>query len=226
MHDVGLDEEDHGRQHFVLQQKTDLNEAAATGQIDTPLLLSVILIIDLHIADAIKQQRDQEVLVLSNEVQDLTLFLKTPNLNLSDCRPEFNALRTDLWLILLGNMRSELTHARDIGAHLLVLLPGNFYQALHSRLADSNIARAHGLIKNLVHNEVTLNLVLEVDGGIRDRVVESFNGEATGFNLSLILANVVGQGQHNLVFQLLSQVFRRQLLANVANGCEGCQPNL
>ena len=75
MRDVHLDEVDDCREHLVLQQKADFDEAASRGQVDTPFLLRVILVIDLHIADALEQERDQEVLVLGDQVQDLTLFV-------------------------------------------------------------------------------------------------------------------------------------------------------
>ena len=197
-----MDEVDDCREHLVLQQKADFDEAASRGQVDTPFLLRVILVIDLHIADALEQERDQEVLVLGDQVQDLTLLVKASELDLSDRCPEFDALGADLRLILLGDVRRDLAQTCDIGAHLLVLLLADLDQALHGGLADADIARLHGLIKDLAHDKVALLLDLEVVRGVGDGVQQRLDSQFAGFKVGLVLADVVRKGEHDLILQL------------------------
>lgn len=90
--DVGHDEGDDGWEYIVAQESAQLDEAAAASQVDTPFLFSVVLILDLDLADALEQQADQEIFVRGDEVEDLSLLLSARDLNLGNRGPEFDSL--------------------------------------------------------------------------------------------------------------------------------------
>ena len=54
MDDKSGDELDDFVEHVVFEQKAHFDQTASTGKIDTPLFFGIILIINLHIADALK----------------------------------------------------------------------------------------------------------------------------------------------------------------------------
>jgi hypothetical protein len=51
-------------------------------------------------------------------------------------------------------------------------------------------------------------------------VVQGLDSESAAFLVGGVLADVLGQGRHDLVLQLLGQVFGLELLADVANSDE------
>lgn len=226
VHDVSLDECDDGIQSQILQQQTDFDEAAARGEVDTPLFFSIILVIDLYVADALKEQLDQEVFVGAHKVVDLAMLLKTCDLHLCYCRPEFNALRTDLRLIILGDVARHLAQFFNVVAHHVVFLTSDLNKALHGRFSDYHVRRLQSFVDNFRHDEVALSLILEVCGCVWNAVEQGFDCQTTCVSVDFIFADVLGESKHDVVLKLLRKVLRAELLADVANGCEGCQSDL
>ena len=62
---------------MVAKQQTHFDKAAPAGQIHTPVFFSIVLIFDLNIADALKEQLKQEVLVLAHETMNLAALLSS-----------------------------------------------------------------------------------------------------------------------------------------------------
>ena len=226
MDDEGRDELDDFVQDGVLEQEAHLYEAAAAGEVDTPLLLRVVLVIDLHIADALEQQRDQEVLVLRHQVKDLPAFLQPSDLHFGNGRPEFDTLRAYLRRIILGHMGSHCTQSVHISAHSLILLPAYFHEALHGRFPDLHLTGSQRLIQDLVHDKVALLGNLEVRCGIWNRIVQSLDCQFACFRLVVQFADVVRQCQHDRILQLVCQILRLQLLTDIANRLQRSQLNL
>ena len=188
------DELDNVGHHLILEKMGHLDKAAATGEVHTPVLLCIVLIINLHVADAFEKQRDQPILVLSNQVENLTLLFQTGDFDLCNGRPELDTLRTNLRCIVLCHVSCDLAQASNVGAHELILLPGDLDEALHRCLTNAHVRGAQRLVQYLVHDEISLLLVLEVRSGVRDRMVKRLDCQAARLHLSIILADVVRQG--------------------------------
>ena len=150
----------------------------------------------------------------------LSLLLTATKLNLSDRSPEFNALGADLGLVLLCHCTRHLHQSLDVGSEFVVLLAADLDQALHGGLSDRGIGRLQSLVKDPLHDEVSLLGNFEVLCRVWNRVVQGLDSESAAFLVGGILADVLSQGRHDLVFQLLGQVFGLELLADVANSDE------
>lgn len=168
MGDVGGDVGDNGSKHFVLKENAQLDEAAATCKVDTPLFLSIVLIIYLDVTDAFKEHLDEEVFVSFNEVQGLALLLHAGDLHLGDCRPEFDTLGADLALVVLGNVACHLADLLDVATNHVVFKSSDLDEALHSSLSNRHIRGLQGLVKDLGHDEVTLCINLKVCRSVGD----------------------------------------------------------
>ena len=60
---VGSDELDNWSKHIVLEQQANLNQAAATGEVNAPFFFSIVLVIDLNVRDAFEKEVDQEIFI-------------------------------------------------------------------------------------------------------------------------------------------------------------------
>ena len=123
-------------------------------------------------------------------------------------------------------MARGLPEAEHVGLNHIILLAGNFDEALHCFLSDLQIHGLEGLVEDLGHEEVAFSRHLEIACRVRNAVEEGTHCKAAWLNLGLVLADVVCEGHHDRILQLLGQVVRLQLLANVADSSQRRQPHL
>ena len=78
----------------------------------------------------------QEVLDSFDDVERVSLLFNSRALHFGDSSPELNALATDLLLIILGSFLCDLRYLLQIVDHMLVFLPSDLDQTLHSVLSN------------------------------------------------------------------------------------------
>jgi len=74
VHNISLNKGDDGAKNFVSKEKTTLDEAATARKIDSPFFLGIVLVVNFDVADPLEKKLDEEVLVGSDKVKDLTML--------------------------------------------------------------------------------------------------------------------------------------------------------
>ena len=163
---------------------------------------------------------------MKHVVQDRALLVFTSDFHLSNSGPELNCLGSHFLLVILRQVARGLPELVHVGLNHLILLASDLHQALHGLLSDLQVGRLEGLFNYLLHQEVAFSRHLEILSRVRDTLQQGTDSKTAGFRIGIVLADVVGEGCHDSVFELLGEVRGRQLLADVSDGDQRRQAHL
>lgn len=143
--DVLGDEGDDWLNDIIANDLGNLNEAAASREVHTKLVVFLVLIFDVESLDALEEKYDKLGAALGNVAfNDPTLLLSRMFL-LSDGGPHLDALGSHLLIGASGSLGGDGAHLGVEILELVVLLPGDFDENLHRSRPNVLILILEGL---------------------------------------------------------------------------------